>query len=342
MSDRPAGRGTIVHVHEAESPRRLLKRGALIAASNWPTIVVQASTDAIFKVVVAVPVVGGIVLAALVIGAEPPALLNLDVRELTATVMGLLTARPATLAAFVAAVSTAVIGASIFAFVVKAGTVATIVESERLAGPIEVPPLHLAQVTAVSRFAIERFTGNVGRFGARFVGLGSGLLVVYVLSAATYLEMVFQDRLGAALVAALTMAFVAWITAVNLFYMLAQVAIVADDCGVGVACMRVGGLLGRAWPLVGRVCGFVLVIIAGATIASLLATAALGFVGFVPFFWFAVVPLQLLAWVLRGLVFQYITVGAVAVYASIYRLTEPAASEARPLADKHVFGTGPP
>jgi hypothetical protein len=92
--------------------------------------------------------------------------------------------------------------------------------------------------------------------------------------------------------------------------------------------MRVGGLLARAWPLVGRVCGFVLIIVAGATIASLLATAALGLVGFVPFFWFAVVPLQLLAWVLRALVFQYITVGAVAVYASIYRLTGP---QTRPL-----------
>ena len=58
---------------------------------------------------------------------------------------------------------------------------------------------------------------------------------------------------------------------------------------------------------------------AGATIASILATAALGLVGFVPFFWFAVVPLQVAAWVLRGLVFQYITLGAVAAYASMYR-----------------------
>jgi hypothetical protein len=305
------------------SPQRLLKRGALVAAANWPTVIVQASADAIFKVVVAVPVVGGIVLAGLVIGAEPPTLLNLDVRELTATIMGLLTARPATLAAFVAAVATAVIGASTFAFVVKAGTVATIVASERRAGAIEVPPLQTSQVTAVSTFSIEQFTEDLRRFGPRFVRLGCGLLVVYVLSAAAFLDVVFQDRLGAAVVAAVTMVFVAWITAVNLFYMLAQVAIVADDCGVGVACLRVGGLLSRAGPLVGRVCGFVLAIIAGATIASLLATAALGFVGFVPFFWFAVVPLQLVAWVLRGLVFQYITIGAVGTYASIYRLPGP-------------------
>jgi hypothetical protein len=310
------------------SPRRLLKRGALVAAANWPTVVVQASADAIFKVVVAVPVVGGIVLAGLVIGAEPPALLNLDVRELTATIMGLLTSRPATLAAFVAAVATAVIGASVFAFVVKAGTVATIAASERGAGPIEMPPLQITQVTAVARFSIEQFTEDVRRFGPRFVRLGCGLLAVYLLSAATFLDVMFQDRLGAAVVAALTIVFVVWITAVNLFYMLAQVAIVVDDCGVSVACLRVGGLISRAGPLVGRVCGFVLVIIAGATIASLLATAALGFVGFVPFFWFAVVPLQLVAWVLRGLVFQYITIAAVATYASIYRLPGPATTPA--------------
>ena len=75
--------------------------------------------------------------------------------------------------------------------------------------------MHFAQVTAVSAFAIERFTANLGRFGPRFVRLGSALLVVYVLSAAAYLEMVV--RLGGALVAALTVAFVAWITAINLF-----------------------------------------------------------------------------------------------------------------------------
>ncbi len=308
---------------DVDSPRRLLKRGALIAAANWPTIVVQASTDAIFKLVVALPVVGGIVLAGLVIGAEPPALLNLDVRELTATVMGLLTARPATLAAFTAAVATAVVGASTFAFVIKAGTVATVVGSEAAAGPIEQPPLDVAEVAAVSAFSIERFTADVRRFGPRFVVLGGGLLVVYLLSAGAYLELVFLDHeRGAFLVAAITFALVAWVTAVNVFYMLAQVAIVVDDCGAGTACLRVVGLLGHAGPLVGRVCGVILVVIAGATVASILATTALGLVGFVPFFWLAVVPLQLLAWVLRGLVFQYITVGAVAAYAAIYRLGE--------------------
>ena len=66
---------------------------------------------------------------------------------------------------------------------------------------------------------------------------------------------------------------------------------------------RAGGwlvLVARHWRVVVRVCVFVLAIMAGATVASLLATAALGFVAFVPFFWLAVLPLQLGAWVLRG------------------------------------------
>jgi hypothetical protein len=75
------------------------------------------------------------------------------------------------------------------------------------------------------------------------------------------------------------------------------------------------------WGSLLRVFGFVLATVAGATVASILATAALGFVGFVPFVWFAVLPLQLAAWVLRALVFQFIAVAAVASYTSVYRGT---------------------
>jgi hypothetical protein len=106
---------------------------------------------------------------------------------------------------------------------------------------------------------------------------------------------------------------------VNLLYLLAQVVMAAEDCGVLAACRRVMVLVARAWPAVVRVCALVLAIIAAATIASLLATAALGFVAFVPFFWLAVLPLQLGAWVVRALVQQFISLGAVAAYASVYR-----------------------
>jgi hypothetical protein len=302
------------------SPRRTLKRGALIAAANWPTIVIQASADAVFKVVVALPVVGGIVLAALAIGAEPAALLTLDVRDMGTTVFALLTARPATLAAFIGAVGTAVLGASTLAFLVKAGTVAIVVASERNTGPIEEPwgPEHVA---VSARFSVEQFNEAVHRFGPRFVRLGCGLLAAYALSGAAYFQVVVgAGSSGAwANAAVATASLVVWITVVNLLYLLAQVVMTAEDCGVLAACRRVVVLVVRAWPVVLRVCGLVLAIIAGATIASLLATAALGFVAFVPFFWLVVLPLQLGAWVARALVQQFISLGAVAAYASVYR-----------------------
>jgi hypothetical protein len=56
-----------------------------------------------------------------------------------------------------------------------------------------------------------------------------------------------------------------------------------------------------------------------ATGASILATAALGLIAFVPLFGLTVLPLQLLAWVLRGLVFQYIGLASIGAYLKLYR-----------------------
>ena len=63
----------------------------------------------------------------------------------------------------------------------------------------------------------------------------------------------------------------------------------------------------------------VLALVVGATGASLLATAALGLVAFVPFVGLAALPLQLLAWLLRGLVFQYLGLTSVGAYLKLYR-----------------------
>ena len=59
-----------------------------------------------------------------------------------------------------------------------------------------------------------------------------------------------------------------------------------------------------------------------ATVASVLATGALGFIGFVPIVGLAVLPLQLLAWLARGLLFQFLGLAAVGAYAGILRRPE--------------------
>ena len=64
-----------------------LKRGALIAAANWQVALVQATADSLFKLLIAAPVIGGIFLVALAVGADPRSLIVLEWRELTGTIV---------------------------------------------------------------------------------------------------------------------------------------------------------------------------------------------------------------------------------------------------------------
>jgi hypothetical protein len=59
--------------------------------------------------------------------------------------------------------------------------------------------------------------------------------------------------------------------------------------------------------------------VVGATVISVVATTSLGLIAFVPFVGLAVVPLQLLAWLFRGVVFQFIGLSALGAYLHLYR-----------------------
>jgi hypothetical protein len=70
---------------------------------------------------------------------------------------------------------------------------------------------------------------------------------------------------------------------------------------------------------VSTVFGVILALVIAATGVSLLATAALGLIAFVPFIGLAVLPLQLLAWVFRGIVFQFLGLTSIGAYMRLYR-----------------------
>jgi hypothetical protein len=89
-----------------------LKRGALVAAANWPLTIIQAVADSLFKLLVAAPLFGGIFLVALVVGAEPVALLSLEWRDLAATIAASLLAKPIVLMAWVASLGVVIAGGS--------------------------------------------------------------------------------------------------------------------------------------------------------------------------------------------------------------------------------------
>jgi len=149
-----------------------IKRGALIAAANWQVSVIQASADSLFKLLLAAPIVGGIFLMALAVGSEPASLLTLEWRQMAATIASSLMERPTVLTAFLLSVGVVAVGGSLFVFLVKAGTVATLVRSDRDAGPIEEPPLHASVVARASRFAVDSYVESARALFPRYARLG--------------------------------------------------------------------------------------------------------------------------------------------------------------------------
>jgi hypothetical protein len=292
--------------------------------------------------VIAAPLVGGIFLVALVVGAEPGTLLSLEWRDLVATIVASLLSRPFVLAAFLAALGVSLIGGSLFIFLVKGGTVGILVRGEREAGLIEEPPLHLHMLAQASRFSIDAFIASARGLFPRYARLGAALMGFYVLAGSAYLASVYASRSageGLGVTALFTVFFVIAITIINLLYLLVQLVIAADDCGVATAASRVGAFLRRERRQVAAVFLVVLVIVIAATGASLAATAALGVIGVVPFLWLVVFPLQLVAWMLRALVFQFIGMASIGAYLKIYRSSGDVAS--RPLTTASVYAGVP-
>ena len=306
----------------SERLKSVLKRGALIAAVNWPVTLIQAIADTVFKVVVAVPIVGGVFLVALVLGTEPVALMSLEWREMAATTVAALLSHPVVLTAFLLALGVVGVGGSLLVFLVKAGTVAVLVESEREAGPIEEPPLHIETLARAARFSTDLFIASSGRLFPRYARLGLMLMAVYVASAATYFGLVMASRSAGeswGVTALFTAAFVTWITMVNLLYLLTQIVIAADDCSVAAAPPRVIAFLRHERGMVIRAFLVILALVVGATGASFVAAALLSLIAFVPLVGLAVLPLQLMAWVVRALVFQYIGLTSLGTYVNLYR-----------------------
>jgi hypothetical protein len=142
-------------------------------------------------------------------------------------------------------------------------------------------------------------------------------MAVYMLSATVYLSVIWTGGWG--LTALFTVLFVAWITLVNLIYLLLQIVVAADDCHTSAAVPRVTAFVRAETKGIAAVFGVILALVVCATGASILATAAFGLIAFVPLFGLAVLPLQILAWLLRGVVFQYLGLTAVGAYLQLYR-----------------------
>jgi hypothetical protein len=317
-------------MHQTGIARSALKRGARVTAANWQVVVIQTIGDSAFKLLLAVPVLGGALLVALLMGQELAGLLERDARDLVAGIAEALLSRPGALIGFSAALGFVGLGGSVAMFLVKAGTVSVLVEADRWAGPIEHPPLRLSGFQRAMRFSIERYTAGASALFRRYLALGLVLIAVYVGSMSAYALFVYAGyrNIGGRApligwtfaVALVAVALAIWTTAVNLVYLLTQIVVAATGSGVPAAVKEVFRFLRAEARPVLRIFVAVLLLVILVTGLSLVAMAGLGFIAFVPLAGVAVLPLQLVAWFLRNLVFQFLGLTALSAYLSRYRL----------------------
>jgi hypothetical protein len=307
----------------------LLKRGALLALANWPMVAAQFLVETTFQVVVLVPIVGAAVLFAAALGTDFGGFLSGDLGEVITRTSSALLAEPVALAALVAAVVVALLGGSAVTFLVKGGLVEVMLTAEREVGAIETAPLSMTAMIGASRFTLARFMTGCARLFPSYLALGSILMLVYGLSAAAYLALAIYGypsvgdrgpliRWGLTL-AASGVGLVAWITVVNLVYLLTQVAIAVEGVGLWSAVRAVSRFVAADWRTLGRVLVVFLVMIVGGTVAAALASSAAGLVGFIPLVGLAAFPLQLVAQALRGLVFAFIGLTSITTYVTLFR-----------------------
>lgn len=328
-----------MHPHPQLKP--ILKRGALVTAANWPVVVVQFVAESTFKLLLGVPLIGGALLVAALVGGDIAAIVTADVRVLVLGTIQVLVAHPAALASFLLAFTLVLLGGSIFMFMIKGGTVTVLVAGERAAGPIERPPLGLAALRRAGQSTIDRFLGGARLLARRYVRLGLLLLGMYVISGGLYLLVVIAGYqvadhvgfiIGWTVLATLSASvLIVWIMLVNQVYLLLQMVMAIEDVPLRTAARRLVTFIRADLRDVAAIFGIVALLAVAAAVIAILAAAGFGLIGFIPMIGLTVLPLQFAAWLMRGLVFQYLGLMALSAYVALYhRVREPGSERATP------------
>jgi hypothetical protein len=322
--------------------RAALERGALLTAANWPILLIEFTAESLFKFALAVPVVGGAFMVAVLVGADVRSLFDDGVQAAANRVVASLDTAPVALASFLLAILIVACGGALLMFSVKAGTLSVLAAGERVAPELRRGPLKLEWLRLAHAYDAATVLAGVKRFGRRAAVLGLWLAGAYSLLVIAYLLFVrLALRLSPGEPASIafwpivitmaTSAGLVAIAAINLVYDLLRVVVVLDNCHLAEAVRKVRAFVRKDAR---QVIGILVVMVAVwilATALALLATAGLAFVGYVPVVGLIFLPLQAAAWLVRGLVFQHVSLMTVAAYQTQYRrFAEPAGPEARP------------
>lgn len=309
--------------------KHLLKRGALLTAANWQSVAIQFVAQTTFQALLAVPIIGAAILVTLLLRADLGDLLQGNLRDIFTTIASTLMSEPVALVAFVTAFTVVLFGGSVLMFAVKGGTIEVMLAANAAAGPIERLPITFESLRTASRFTLQRFTEGCARLFRRYLTLGVLLMVVYALAAAGYLAFVaygYRAAQGRALIigwtfiAAMAAAMVvAGITVVNVLYLLLQIAMAVEGVGLVPGARAAARFIRAELRELAGVFVVVVALAAAATLASALAWSGVGLIAFVPLVGLAVIPLQLAALLVRGLVFEFLGLTALGAYLTLYQ-----------------------
>jgi len=310
--------------------RVALRRGGLVTVANWPLVIVEFAADSLYKAALGVPIVGGALMVAVLVGNDLSSLLSQGLRTAAGMVLASLFGSPIALVTFVLAVGVVAGGGAIILFLVKAGSLTVLVRGERQASDeLHAGSLRFELMRRANASDLEVFLGGVRHCGRRFAVLGGWMIAAYAVSGGAYAAgMISAYRLAARtewisafplVLLVATSALVVVITVINLLYLLLQIIVVSDDCGIREAAARLRAFLLHDSRQVAGIFGVIVTVSVVGTAASLLVTAGLGLIAWVPLVGLTVVPLQAAAWLVRGLVFEWIDLTALSAYAAQYR-----------------------
>ena len=309
--------------------RAAITRGALVTLANWPTVLIHFVAESVYKAALAVPVLGGAFMVALLMGADVQSLLADGVTGAPNRMLGSLREAPIAMLAFLIAGGVVAVVGEILLSIVKAGTLSVLVQGDRTAGEIQRSPVKLAAIRTASAYrlsvvldSVRQFQGRAALLGA-WVG-GSKVLIgfAYVMAVTSGFQWAAASPWAPAwplLVLVGTSVSVVSLTVANLLFDLMRVVIVTDDCRLGEAARRVRTfLLADARQVLGIFAIMALVTML-ATPASVVGTAGLTVVAWAPLAGLIVLPLQIAFWIVRGLFFQYAGLATLSAYQTQYR-----------------------
>jgi hypothetical protein len=309
--------------------RAALTRGVLLTAANWPIILIEFTLESLYKLALAVPIVGGAFMVAVLLGEDVRVLFEGELRSAVELVVQSLHNAPVALASFFVAVGLVAVGGAVVVFAVKAGTLGTLVVADAKAGEFHRSPLTLAAFRRAGAFDARQVLAAIHHFWTRSAKLAVWLSLAYLVIGVVYVgAFAFALRVAESaewapfwplIILISTSTGLVAVAVVNLISDLLRVIMVTDDCDLRGAAQRLRRFVIQDARQVLGIFGVIGAFLLLATAASVMTTAGLTLVAWVPVAGLISLPLRAAAWLIQGLLFQFLALTALSAYQTQYR-----------------------